>query len=424
MTTERPRVQLLPRFYLLGALALVTLVTGMATGFSLFYRLLYVLAITGGLTYLWNYLTIRSVGIEVERRIRQARVGDTITENITITNTSWLPKFAIEIEDMTDLPGYQGGMAVTLGGYREGIWESHMPARKRGVYTLGPVRVSTTDPFGIFRHERLFGDEDSLIIYPRTYNLPAFQVPAADLTGDSSVRRKTHQVTPHASSIREHVFGDSLSRVHWKSTARLGRLMSKEFDLGRASEVWIMVDLHRDVQAGDLEESTDEYAVSIAASMAKRYLDSELPVGLVTYGDRRYFQESEPGAGQHQRIMQDLAMSKAEGTTALEEALPKEEQLWGHQSTLVAITPSPRIEWVVALSQLMKRGVKVTVVLLDGQSFGGFLRPMEISDELYLSGIPTYVVQQGDDIALALSRRYTGGHHVLREELEEVVAGV
>ncbi len=44
--------------------------------------------------------------------------------------------------------------------------------------------------------------------------------------------------------------------------------MSKEFDLGLSSDVWLLVDLHRDVQAGELEDSTDEYAVSIAASLA------------------------------------------------------------------------------------------------------------------------------------------------------------
>ena len=78
--------------------------------------------------------------------------------------------------------------------------------------------------------------------------------------------------------------------------------MSKEFDLGQSSDVWILVDLHRDVQAGELEESTDEYAVSIGASLSRKYLEAGLPVGLVAQGDRRYFLPADTGTGQFDRI--------------------------------------------------------------------------------------------------------------------------
>jgi len=274
---------------------------------------------------------------------------------------------------------------------------------------MGPVRAASTDPFGLFRRDRVFGGTNSVIVYPHVLNLPGFEVPAADLTGDSSARKRTHNVTPHASSVREYASGDSLSRVHWNSTARLNKLMSKEFDLGRAAEIWVLVDLHKDVQAGELEESTDEYAVTIGASLAKRYLEAQLPVGLIAYGEERYHLPAETGAGQLQRVLQYLALGKAEGRTPLEEVLPKEEALWGHHSSLVVITPSPRAEWVAALVELSKRGVRVVVVLVDGSSFGGFLNTLDAQDNLYLAGIPAYVVKKGDDIPAALSRRFAGG---------------
>ena len=212
-------------------------------------------------------------------------------------------------------------MAVSLPtmGFRS--WRAQMPARRRGVYTLGPVRVSNTDAFGIFRRERFFCDTEQLIVYPRTHYIPEFAIPAADLSGDSSTRRRSHDLTPHASSVREYAFGDSISRVHWGSTAKLGKLMSKEFDLGQSSDVWVLVDLHRDVQAGELEESTDEYAVSIGASLSRKYLEAGLPVGLISQGDRRYFLPADTGAGQFDRILEFLALSKSEGSVALETLL-------------------------------------------------------------------------------------------------------
>ncbi len=404
----KPRVFLLKRFYLVLALLGVTLFTGMSTGFSLFYRLVYILGLTLIISFVWNWLSVQSLDVRIERRTRRARVGDAVEERITVRNLSVLPKPVLEVEDMTDMPGYSSGMAVSLASKSFRSWRTSAPARKRGVYTLGPVRVSATDAFGLFRREKFFGGTDTLVVYPRTYDLPGFAIPSAYLSGDSSAKKRSHELTPHASSVREYAFGDSLSRVHWTSTARLGRLMSKEFDLGLSSEVWVVVDLHRDLQAGELEESTDEYAVAIAASLARKYLENELPVGLIAYGDRRYFLPAEPGAGQLDRVLEQLAMSKAEGRAPLEEVLSKEEALWSYHSTLVVVTPSHRREWVVALSELAKRRVRIAAVLVDGASFGGIFNTLGLVSELYLAGVPAYVVRKGDNISLALGQVYSG----------------
>ena len=398
---------------------LVTLGTAMATGFDLFYRLLYILGLTLAIGFFWTWLGTRSLAVKVNRRTLQARVGDAIEETFTATNESLLPKHSLEVEDVSDLPGYSGGVAVSLRSNGSRSWSTGATARKRGLYTLGPVRVSVSDPFSAFRRERLFGGTDTLTIFPRTHDLPGFEVPSSDLSGDSSTRKRTHAVTPHASSVREYASGDSLSRVHWNTTARLGKLMSKVFDLGRASEVWIMPDLEGDVHAGELEESTDEYAVSIAASLALRYLSAELPVGLISYGAERYYLPAETGNAQLNRILRYLALSKAEGETPLNIAVAREEPLWGHQSSLIVITPSPREDWVIALRELARRGVRVVVVLVDGSSFGGSLNTLDAVEPLYRAGLPSYVVKKGDDMAVALSRRNDSVGTSARHELEE-----
>ena len=408
------RVRLMGRFYLIVGLAIVTLVTGMATGFDLFYRLLYILGLTIVFSYVWNWLMVRSLEVNVNRHTRQARVGDNIEETFSVRNTVSLPKHALEVEDQTDLPGYSSGTAVSVSGNFYGYshstvsWSTKAPARKRGLYRMGPAKVSNTDPFGIFRRSRDFGGTDDITVFPNTFKLSGFHVPPAELSGDASMRRRTHNVTPHASTVRDYAPGDSLSRVHWNSTARLRKLMSKEFDLGRAGELWVVLDLQKDIQSGELEESTDEYAVSIGASLAKLYSESQMPVGLVAYGDKRYFLEADTGTGHLDRIMQLLAMSKAEGDVPLASVMAREEPLWGGQSTLAVITSSPNEEWVLALREISKRSVRVAVVLLDGASFGGFLNSRDALAPLGQAGILTYLVTKGDDIPAALSRRHTG----------------
>ena len=401
------RVRLLGRFYLIVALIATTVMTGMATGFELFFRVLYVLGITAVFSFIWNLLSVQSLEVEVDRRTPRVRVGEDVEEGITVRNLSILPKHSIEVEDLTSLPGASNATAISVSSKGSAYWDAETRARKRGVYTLGPVRVSNTDPFGMFRRERLFGSTENVVVYPRVYDLDAFHVPASDLMGETSMMTRTHNVTPQASTVRDYAFGDSFSRIHWPTTAKQGRLMSKEFDLGRAGEMWLLVDLHEEFQAGEMEDSTDEYAVSVGASLAKRYIQSMLPVGLIAYGDQRHFLPAETGAGQFERILDTLALSKASGVTPLEVVLPKEEPLWGHRSSLVVITASPRREWVLAVGELARRGVRVAAVLVDSDSFGARFNSLELTEHLMTAGIATYLVRKGDDIRASLGRPYS-----------------
>lgn len=395
------------RLFLVLGLIVITLFTGLATGFGLFYRLIYILGLTAVLAFLWNWVSVLGLDVTVDRRTKRARVGDDIEERITVRNRSSWPKSTLEVEDLTDMPGYSNGRVLSLPtrGFRS--WRTLAPARKRGVYKLGPVRVSNTDAFGLFRRDREFGDQDDLVVYPRVYDLPEFEMPPGYLTGESSARRRSHDLTPHAASVREYAFGDSLSRIHWQSTARTGRLMSKEFELGMASDVWILVDLHREVQAGELDESTDEYAVSMAASLAQKYIQAQLPVGLLAYGDERYLLPADTGTAQFERIMEHLAMSKAEGAVSLAEALSREEQLWGTHSSIIILTSSHREDWTVAVRELVRRRLRIAVVLIDGLSFDGLFDTLSVIPALYDAGIAPFVVRSGDDIPVALSHTYT-----------------
>ena len=402
----------------------VTLAVVLSTGIDLAQRFLYLLGLTTGVSVVWIWVSLRSMEVTVERLTRRIRVGENIDERITVRNASLLPKPLIEIQDLTDLPGYSNGRAVSLPSKGSRRWRTLTPARKRGVYKMGPVRLSTTDPFGLFSREKLMGGTTSLIVYPRTFELTGFAIRGSYMSGESTSRKRTQDVTPHAGSIREYAFGDSISRVHWKSTAKLGRLMSKEFDLGQSSDVWLIVDLYRNVQAGELEESTDEYAVSIAASLARTYLEAQLPLGLIAYGDQRYFLPAETGTGQFDRVLEFLAMSRAEGAVPLVTALANEDALWGYKSTVIVITSSNRGDWVRALRELSKRRVQVAVILLDATSFGGYHETLDVVPELYAAGHPPYLVRRGDSIPVALKRPYTLRDSEAPTELEEVASRV
>jgi uncharacterized protein (DUF58 family) len=155
-----------------------------------------------------------------------------------------------------------------------------------------------------------------------------------------------------------------------------------------------------------MEDSTDEYAVSVAASLAKRFLSEGMPVGMIVYGTEKVLLGADTGPDQMDRILESLARSESEGLVPIGDALPEDEAQWSHHTTLVVVTSSPRPEWVRALEQLARRRVKVASVLVDGSSFGGFFDSLQSLPNLESAGIPTYVVSSGDDIPTALSQMH------------------
>ena len=403
----RPRA----RFYLIIVLAIVTTVTGMATGFGLFYRLLYLLIGTAIVGYVWNWLSMRNLGARAERGTRQALVGDLLREDITVRNESHVPKHALEVRDLTNMPGHAGGNVVSLYGGNSQTWPLEIRARKRGAYSVGPVEIANGDPFGMFRRERRFGRAEG------RDDLPQDPQPAG--VRDSPGRHQRRQLGAEA---EPHGYAPRLVRQGVRSRRQpqprpLGQLRPRWGSSCPRSSTWAgpprsgcWSTWKRTSRAGELEESTDEYAVSIGASLAKRYLEANLPVGLLAYGDERYFLAAETGTGQYQRIMEYLALSKAEGTTPLQDNLPQDEPLWTHLSTVIVITSSPRFEWTTALRAMMRRGIKLVVVLVDAASFGADFETTEVLGPLAESGLAAYVVRKGDDISAALgSGRWVRG---------------
>jgi uncharacterized protein (DUF58 family) len=374
-----------------------------ATGFWLLFRLAYVLLAVLPVAYFWSRFNISRLGVSVERLVDRAQVGQYAEERITIENPSLFPRIWLEVEDPSTLPGRHQGRVITLGGKTRRTWRSRTLLTRRGVYPIGPLTVSSGDPFGLFRVSRTYGTPASIIVYPGFIDLPHFTVPPANLPGEGRFRKRTHYVTPNAAGVRDYEYGDSLSRIDWKSTARQGKLMVKMFELDPASDIWIVMDLQASVQAGSGDESTEEYAVKIAASVARFFLNANRNVGFMAYGERLDIIEAERGGPQMTHILEALAMSRAMSTVPIGDLLNVEGRHFGRHTTLVVITPSTDQSWVLSLLALTQRGVKVAVVLLEASTFGGRENALQIVGSLAAADIWTYLVKQGDDLSNTLA---------------------
>ncbi len=390
-------------FTVLLVLFAVSLVFAFSSGFWLVSRLSYLLLFAVPVALAWGWINVRALSAEVTRESDRIPWGQTLRERFAVGNLGFLPKLWLDVSDPSDLPGYQARRVITLGGRRRRSWETTVECRHRGSYTRGPLTIASGDPFGIFRFVRRFGRSQSLLVYPRLVELPHFSAPPANLPGDGRFRRRTHFVTPNAAGVRDYAWGDSFNRIHWRSTARTGKLMVKTFELDPVSDIWLILDLERRVHVGRGDDGTEESAVTAAASIANHYLNVNRNVGLLCFGERLTMIEPERGGQQLTRILETLAVAKAAGDVPLVNLITEEGKRFGRQTTVVVVTPSAEESWVVGLQSLVQRGVRSAAVLLEPSTFGSKESALMTYGLLLANDLTTYLVRRGDNLTEAMA---------------------
>jgi uncharacterized protein (DUF58 family) len=334
--------------------------------------------------------------------------GQDFVERITVKNLSWFSKLWLEVRDPSDMPGHNAAQVITLGPREARAWRSTTPCRLRGLYSVGPVTITTGDPFGFFKYTNTYGRPQSILVYPRATELPNFYVPPANLPGEGRFRKRTHYVTPNASGVRPYEFGDSFNRIHWPTTARTGELMVKLFELDPASDIWIILDLDKSVHVADGEDGTEEFGVKVAASIARYFLVANRSVGFISFGKRLFVEEAERGAQHFTRILEALALATAEGDVPIGTLISEESKRFGRHTTVVVITPSTSEEWVGSLQFIAEQGVKVAAVLLEPSTFGGEENSLMVFGALAASDVYTYLVRRSDDLITSLANGMEG----------------
>ncbi len=411
---------LLGIFILLGAIALYT-------GRPLLFNLTYVVGLTLVLSFGWAWSSVHWIRVRRELVTEQSQVGEYVEERFIAENSSFLPKLWLEMRDESEMPGHNPSQVLnSIPPRHERGWVTKTLCRKRGRFRMGPAQMISGDPLGLFKFTRQLPEVHNLVVYPAVVPLPNLALPMGRLTGGEAVRRRTHYVTPSAAGVRDYVQGDSYNRIHWPSSVRKGRLIVKEFELDPATDVWLILDLHTDVQAIDpaldilpkpepamlhldkgepqITPTTEEYVVTIAASLAHHFLLRHRSVGLLAYGQHREVIQADRGLRQLNRLLQSLAVLQAEGHVPLFEVLTIDHLLFGRGTTAIAISPSPDIRWIKALRTLKDRGIRPVAVMIDPASFdagyrGAMLHPTVVEKE----GTPTYWVRKDDDLALVLA---------------------
>ncbi len=418
--TDSLRIALL----LLGLSLLALIVTGA----PIYVRLSYLWALLVVGSWIWSKLALRRASLERKSRTARAQVGQIFEERFEVRNDGHLPDLWLEVLDQSDLPGSRGSRVLTMvGGGEQRSYRARTRLVQRGIFSLGPTVMMSGDLFGLFPVQRSVPADTSLLVYPMMAEIEGFPSPPGLLPGGEALHLRTHQVTPNASGVREYVPGDSLNRIHWPSTARKDQLMVKEFELDPMAEVWIFLDADQAVQHAQpysppdqaidalwrpweevaLPPSTEEYAVSIAASLGRHFLRQGRAVGLASYlhSSKKTLDVLPPDRGGRQlgKMLEVLAPLRAEGDLPISALVTAHAKHVPRGSTVIVITPSVQDEIPLAVDFLLRRGLRPVVVLLDAASFGGPVGTSELVDAITALSVPVCRVANGDDLSVALS---------------------
>lgn len=405
-------------------LIIACLLAGLFTGRSFFFNLAYLFGALIVIAFIWAWTSVRGIGIGRKTRARRAQVGRSLHEVFTVRNRFPLPKLWLEVRDQSDLPGHRASHVVPSLGVRGSYrWYVDTPCQVRGEFRLGPMTLVSGDPFGIFVMPRKLSATSRVVVFPATVPISRFELPMGVLSGGEAQRQRAHYVTTNAAGVREYVPGDSFNRIHWRSSARRDSLMVKEFEIDPLVDIWLFADFsatsvfeHPSVQrmrgtgpviptGVNLPQSTEEYGVVVAASLARYFLEAERALGFAAYVPHREVYQPERGSRQLTHILQTLAVARSFSQFTLAQMLTLETPNFTRGTTLVIITSSLDPTWVTEAQILSRRGIRPMCVFIDPKSFGSPYPSDEIRGILQVARIPTIIVRANNDLSSALEQR-------------------
>jgi uncharacterized protein (DUF58 family) len=264
-----------------------------------------------------------------------------------------------------------------------------------------------------------------LVVLPYYVNLLSFPSPVGVFPGGRAIQRKANEITPQASGVREYAPGDSLRRIHWPSSARKDRLMTKEFEEDPQADVWIFLDafgpLHyhlpeerpasskidqlwmwqRQVEV-KLPQDSFEYAVRAAGSIANYYLREGRTVGFASSSDVLTVLPPERGERQLNKILETLTFLKSDGDLPLPALVESQSPNLPRASTVVLLTTLADESLDFAVDYLIMRSLRPVFVYLRPETFGGPAPEMDMVTRMKQRGIPSLQISSGDDLKVAL----------------------
>jgi uncharacterized protein (DUF58 family) len=277
---------------------------------------------------------------------------------------------------------------------REGrhLWARYvLPAVPRGRYRLEKAVAVVEDAFGLERRERPLGEGAALVVYPRLTALERLFSETGEHARDGRRLLLQRPSGFDLHSVRDYVEGDSLRKVHWRSTARRGQLMVKELEDSPREDVAVILDAWR-----GCSRPVFDVAVRAAGSILQAYAQRSRRAALVLGGAVVEVQRVQ-AEGDWRRALELLAGAEADGVEPPARLLAGERNPAALALDLVVVTPRLDPTFVERLIQRARARRNSALVYVDGAHDRA---PLLL--RLQAAGVAVAVLREGDDLGRVL----------------------
>lgn len=358
---------------------LLPLFTGLAFVFAaglqtpLLWFLFYLGLACTVLTVVYSLRKWGSLAITRTFDIRQSTLEAGASLNVVLRTRvhGWLPWPWLEISD--DLPRSltrrtKYSAEATLFWLRKGLLRRaayRIPDLVRGVHTWHTLRYRSGDLLGFLTYESQLAKPAQLVVYPRTIALPPFQFFPRRTEG-SVLSRKTYNLSQtQLVGIRDYQPGDRLSLIDWKSTAKTGSLLSKEFEPLLMSFSLIILDCFVGAWDRGYDPAFEE-AVTITASLAKTAVSAKVPIRFLSNFSKQWGQIAVASWAEYYNLLRHLAAIDADGEESIAPLLYKE--LFLRNNNIVLVSSRQGSKQRQLLEQIAVRGNSVIAIFVDTES--------------------------------------------------------
>jgi uncharacterized protein (DUF58 family) len=339
-----------------------------------------------------------SIAIELSVAHIRVVVGERATGLITVNNTTRRRLSGVKVE----VPVGRGLAEIAMPGLARGASFRHeflVPTSHRGLLAIGPVRTVRADPVGLVRRELVWTDSRELVIHPRTIGIPSTSTGfIRDLEGNPTRDLSNSDVSFHA--LREYVPGDERRYIHWKSTAKTGTYMVRQFEETRRSHLVIALSL---ATANYATEEEFEMAVSVAGSLGARAIRDARNVAVIVSEKTPEFAKRKVLAVRHlntltrTRLLDDLAVVEhAESALGIVDvARVAADEVTGISVAFLVCGSLATPTELRAASTKFPPGVEVVAVVCDPETIPGMRR---------VAGLSVLTIGYLEDLQKSLAR--------------------
>ena len=382
------------------ALGATTYLAAWAFGSKILYPVGIGLPVAVLLAWLWTALANRPLSIRRTLPSGERLEGEDVEVVVRLASERRLLPARWTLRERI---GKLGELTTPVGatGYARYVLE-RLP---RGRYEFERSVAVIEDPFGLERVEQPLESPGALLVYPRLVELGRLFSESGTRSHDGRrlLLRRPSGFDLH--SVRDYEHGDSLRKVHWRSTARRGQLMVKELEDTSHDGAVVLLDCDPAGDVGVSPASSFDTVVRIAGSILQAHAVRGRVATLVSTGRGCVPIQVRSAHAELGGAVLALAAAEPDAPCGLARALAGIPATGG-ELTVVTSTLDPAA-FAAVLSVAARRAV--SVVWVDSASFAA--RPTRAEPgllRLAAHGVPAAVVRDGDDLASVLSARRIG----------------